>query len=395
MTNQGSIVLFKSELDVLNLFSEELKKGFISVGYEIYEFDLNDCVKSLGLLYEYIAEKRVVAMVGFNLSVFGLKTPSGINVWETLGIRCINILVDHPYWYHEIISNMPGDGIILSIDRNHMKYVSRYYPEIPICGFLPHGGTISDEVSKNGLKEIKDRSIDVLYAGSLNADYGNIKRPDFSNLTFDGDKIYDKALEYLLKNTSQTVEYAVEKVLDQENIVLDEEAKRVFISSCRSLESILGTHFRVGLLEGIAKAGIKLTIYGSNWEKCEWVNLPNVSYGGRISPKEVLNKMADSKIVLNSMPWFKDGSHERIFNGMLNGAVVATENNPYLSEINDNENIILFNTGDTDFPERIKELLADAVSLQRVSDKAVVEAREIHTWQQRAREIHFDLLKML
>ena len=31
----------------------------------------------------------------------------------------------------------------------------------------------------------------------------------------------------------------------------------------------------------------------------------------------MIDVMNDSKIVLNTMTWFKDGTHDRVFNGML------------------------------------------------------------------------------
>lgn len=58
------IVLFKGELDTLNLFSAQLKKGFEELGeYEIYEFDLRDMIKGLGGLYTLLQEGPITAMI--------------------------------------------------------------------------------------------------------------------------------------------------------------------------------------------------------------------------------------------------------------------------------------------------------------------------------------------
>ena len=105
------IVLFKGELDTLNLFSEQLKKGFEELGgYEIYEFDLRDMIKGLGGLYTLLQDGPITAMIAFNNAFYGMTLPSGVNVCEQLQIPCVNILVDHPYWYPHILQKPPPWG---------------------------------------------------------------------------------------------------------------------------------------------------------------------------------------------------------------------------------------------------------------------------------------------
>ena len=105
-----TIVLFKTDLPTLNLFSRELAEGFKEEGYDIFWFDITDSINAMSKLYNYMESHTIAAMVGFNSNVFGIKTPSGASVWETLGIPTINILVDNPFWYHKILSSAPGNG---------------------------------------------------------------------------------------------------------------------------------------------------------------------------------------------------------------------------------------------------------------------------------------------
>ena len=153
-----TIVLFKTDLPTVDLFSRELAIGFEEEGYDIFWFDIVDTIKSMSDLYQYMEGHTIAAMVGINSNVFGLKTPSGANVWETLSIPTINILVDNPFWYHKIISTTPSNGAILCIDRNHMNFVQRFYPHITITGFLPHGGSRPE----GSYRLLKDRSIPVI-----------------------------------------------------------------------------------------------------------------------------------------------------------------------------------------------------------------------------------------
>lgn len=391
MEKTGTLVLFHCELDTLDLFSEQLKQGFQALGYDIFEFDLQQSALHLGLLYDLIKKGTVKAMIGFNLPFFCMQLPSGINMWEALSIPCINILVDHPYWYHNILMRTPRTGIILSIDRNHSQYIERFYPHIPCTGFLPHGGTPADHEPK----PIANRKIDVLYAGSLYAAYAETQKPNFARFDFPAEKICEESIEQLLAHPHATIESVVEDRLLASGIALPNEQLRQFISSCVYIERVVSSHYREKIVGSVARSGVSLALYGEGWSACDWIHLPNVRYGGRISPKAVLEKMEDSKIVLNTMPWFKDGSHERIFNAMLRGAVAVSESSLYFEENLPRDAWISFSL-DPDslaaLPQQITNLLNDAPKLQSMASAGYQLSAMEHTWQARARELHRDLL---
>ena len=70
--------------------------------------------------------------------------------------------MDHPFAHKKAMDMTPSTGIVLCPDRNQMKYVQRFYPQIGITGFIAHGGIETDlKVPK-----IQDRKIDVIYAGN-------------------------------------------------------------------------------------------------------------------------------------------------------------------------------------------------------------------------------------
>ena len=385
-----SIVMFMTDNDIVNVFSEQMRKRFEELGLDVFLFDISDSVNNLGRLYEYLSELHVIAMIGFNSNFFGLKTPGGANVWETLGIPCINILVDHPFWYHKILNNMGKNGMVLCIDRNHMSYVNRFYPNIPINGFLAHGGTRCEDYIP-----INNRKIPILYAGSYYADYADIQKTNLSIWDFDAKAIADDTTDYLLANPNNTIEAVLEKMLLDREIVLGDDRLRVFVSSCSYIERIVSSHFRNLILENAVESGEHLVLYGNGWDKCRWIHKSNVEYRGFVASGDILPLMGDTRIVLNSMPWFKDGSHERIFNGMINGCVVATDMNPYLYETLDKDAIIGFELNDNDLHslgKRISDCLSDKDKLSEMSLAARREG-EKHSWYARADEIYNDILQ--
>lgn len=388
------IVLFRGELDTINLFSSQLKKGFLELGeYEIFEVDLQDFQRSFKELYNFMQGEPVTAMVGFNSAFFGMKLPSGGNMCEQLQIPCVNILVDHPYWYPEILEQMPQNGIVLCVDKRHMNYVNRFYTNISMNGFLPHGGT----PMKRNPKPVANRKCDVLYAGSLYADYVALQKPDFSVFDFEAEQICEETIELLIQHPEYSIEYVLENTLKKHDVFMNDHMLSQFISSCVYIERIVSSYYREKILATVANAGISLDLYGSGWEKCDWIKLSNVNYHGMVSPHIVLEKMEDAKIVLNTMPWFKEGSHERVFNGMLRGAVVCSEKSTYLEETLPSDTWLKFDLSESslgNLPTKIKTLLEDEEKMQEIATAGYRLAASRHTWQIRAKELHEDLFSL-
>lgn len=55
------------------------------------EFDTNEMQRSLGLLSEYVRQP-VTAVITFNNLGFNMELVPEKNIWDELGIWCINIL---------------------------------------------------------------------------------------------------------------------------------------------------------------------------------------------------------------------------------------------------------------------------------------------------------------
>ena len=102
------------------------------------------------------------------------------------------------------------------------------------------------------------------------------------------------------------------------------------------------------------------------------------------------------------MTWFKDGTHDRVFNGMLAGAVALSDSSVYMKEEfcgdidNPDAELVMFELDEIDaLPQTVKELLANPKRMQQIADRGREKALPGHTWQVRARELHEDLLTLL
>lgn len=134
----------------------------------------------------------------------------------------------------------------------------------------------------------------------------------------------------------------------------------------------------------LAESGITVTVFGTGWDRCEWEH-PKLVYGGEIPPRQILEMMNQSRVVLNTMTWFKRGAHDRIFNGMLAGAAVASDTSEYIQEhFPDGRELQVFSLKEIyRLPEMVKALLDHTDDTQQMADCGYRAAAEHHTWKNR------------
>ena len=115
----------------------------------------------------------------------------------------------------------------------------------------------------------------------------------------------------------------------------------------------------------------------------------NVTVHPPVMFKEGLEILKRSKIILNSTPYFRDGSHERVFYGLASGCVAFTGESRYLHEQFDDGQGILFyqsmNRGDVN--TRIDELLAHEKTREEMAAEGQQIVMQKHTWDQRVEDL--------
>lgn len=385
------VILMTGLYDTLDIFTYELKYEFINMGLEVMEFNTKDMKESLYSLMKFI-EKPVNAVVTFNNLGFNMELKKGENIWESLGIPCINILMDHPMFHKNALDAAPDNAIVICPDRNHMKFVQRFYPDIQIAGFLPHGG----KEKRLQYKPIKDRTIDVLYAGGISYKFIEQIKPDVKEFLFDIELIAKQSYDELLIHPYRTTEEVIEEKLLENGIKLNDKQLLYVIEKLRYVDMLAVSYYREKVIKTLVESGIKVTLYGTGWEVCDWIDNENLDYRGRIAADDVIDVMNDSKIVLNTMTWFKDGTHDRVFNGMLAKAVAVTDSSIYMKENFSDDELIMFELEEiNDLPAKIKDLLNNDNKMQFIAEKGYDTALKNHTWKVRAHELYDDLISQL
>ena len=389
MKTRQIIIFFKGIYDTLDLFSEQLQTAFASMDCESFIYDAREQEKSKAALLAILAEKKGnAAVVTFNNMGYNLEQ-DGVNVWERYEVPYIDILMDHPFHFERPLKEMPSTAIVLCTDRNHVKYIRRYYKNIPRTDFLPHAGV---ELGRKH-KPLKERKIDVLYAGALPIFTVAKMIPSLDEMYgLDLRDMMQEVLRELIIHPDKTTEQAIEEYVYAnrytENELSEEELRHVIVRM-RFLDSYATSFFREQAVRSLVESGIKVTAFGVGWDQCEWSRNPYLHYGGKVLAPEILPLMNDAKIVLNTMTWFKAGAHDRVFNGMLAGAAVVTDDSTYLRhECTDGKELVMFKRNEVaTIPDRVCDLFGHMEQAQEMADRGLAFARANHMWKNRAEYI--------
>lgn len=354
-------------------------------------------------------EETLDGVITFNNLGYNLGEDKGGNLWDTLGIPYINILMDHPFHYDRALKKAPQNSIVCCIDKNHVSYIKTFYPNIQKCCFLPHAGC------QNALQKIQKenadshgRDLDVVYAGALSRFLIEQLIPDFDEIReFDGAAFSKEALQKLIQNPWKTTEQVIYETLVQKQVFPDifdqtktgalvkkEEAcltendrERLcrYMNQFRFLDGFATSYYREQSVRILVENKIPVHVLGLGWEKCDWTDNPYFIHEGKTEAKEVLPYMQRAKIVLNTETWFKAGAHDRIFNGMLCDAAVVSDTSSYLNEtfITGKEMELFSLTAMEKLPAMVQNLLQDETRRKEVAENGKKAAEKAHTWKNR------------
>lgn len=209
----------------------------------------------------------------------------------------------------------------------------------------------------------------------------------------------DDIVEHILNKDYINLAVAADEVLTFKSIYLSHELSNQLIKLLPFVDKYVRAYRRKIGLQILAKAGIKIEIYGSNWENFNLETSNNIRIHPPINFLELLHLMQQSKIVLNIDPNFSMGGHERVFSAMLNAAVAVTNMNGFYSkEFIDGKEIVLYSWSKLDeLPEKIMQVLSDRAIFESIRLGGQQKAETYHTWTERAKQIleFVDLYKSL
>lgn len=384
------VMFFVGDIETQGYFSLQLADAMKQMGHDIFIFDLSKPWASTQKFFRDFFEKGNTVLINFNFHGMSgedyFLDENGRSMWEALEIPSYNIVVDHPMYYHHFLEKVPPNYHHISIDRNHEKYMRRFFPEIENGPFLPLAGTQLYPDRTN--VPIVCRKYDVIMVGNYcipQTFEKYITRIDDEYTAF-----YYGMIDELFAKPWRTVEDVAEEHLRRELGEVPEEELKKAMASLTFIDLYVRYTFRGRAVQELADAGIKVHVFGDGWDRLECKHPENLLLMNNLDSEGCLKKLRQTKLSLNVMPWFKDGAHDRIFNTMLNGAVCLTDSSRYLDDIlEDQKNSAVYSLSEMDkLPEIAEALLADTDRMQEIADAGYAVSTSKHTWAHRAETLH-------
>lgn len=406
------IVMMEGGVETLSYFSHQMAGEFQKLGYAVFFYDLKQEESSAGKLRKFIRPRETV-LVTFNFQ--GLEKEAGVYregigyLWDTYHIPCYNIAADHPYFYDDRLKDLPEKYRHISIDRRQKAYFEEFYPEYVSRGFLPLAGTglrQGEDEAKTGKAGAQGAAVETGETGAQGAAeqaascYDVILTGNYTKLSFFEPYInwineeyaafYQGIIDDLLEHPACTVEEVALAHCEREMGKEPNDQLRIALHKMIFIDLYVRNYWRGKAVRTLVNAGIPVHVVGKGWEELEDVRQPEcLKLHPQTDSVTCLGMLADAKVSLNVMPWFKDGAHDRVFNSILNGAVCVTDPSRYLEEeLHEGEGVCYVALQDMDaLPEKVKDLLQDDSGRNEIvrRGRAIVEQK--HTWAERAKTL--------
>ena len=381
------IILFYSGIESFNYFTDEIHKELHFSGHETFILDLRNANDTPGHsikdLYKF-AKSPVDAAIGYDqMPVTG---SAYVELWNELQIPVISIFVDPPFRFGDYNRILPKSYLRFCCDIEHVTWCRRFCSDtIRNVYFLPHGATVPD----NEPPTFENKKYDILFSATYYKPENYIKviREKYSGAV---QKLLLYAVDFMRANASSSFPTAIDRILSYEDYNADDLTRLSVMESGEEADWYIRMYYREKVINSVLESGRDLHVLGRGWENYPQYAHPHFHHiSDRISFADSLDIMADARINLNVMPWFKDGTHERVFNTLLRHSIPLTDSSTYLKENFINRNSIYYYelTKLNMIPEIIDDILKDPIKAKLLILNGISIVNENYTWDKIVKNI--------
>lgn len=383
------ILLIKghSASEVLRLAMDRLAGGFCERRETVKIFDLNDGIETdaeKAALFQEITSNDNKLIVSMQALLFDAEY-EGKSLADYALCPVLGWIFDHPADHCRRLLLPKGGNIhIACVDNYHVKLIERFFPNIKYVHFLPHEGFIN----KADHKSWAEREIEILFAGN----YQDYQRSLSSLESMDDSlqEIKNMLLQKTIAQMETPYEINLEKCLQEMGIVYDSALFINLLEVMYPVYHVIYEKSRYDCMLTLLEAGFRVTVCGNGWEMLaarypeNLLVLQNKTY----LIEDVIQLMGNAKFVLNTVPAFRAGAHERIFTAMLAGAVCVTDENEYLRGILSEEEVLFYSIDELGLlPQRIREIEETPQTAVQMVERSYKKACGFHTWEHAAGKI--------
>lgn len=296
-------------------------------------------------------------------------------------------LCDPPPGLRERLEKADDRTIVFGCDKNFCNYMDQYFPMIKHTKFIPLSGSFCTEYVP-----YEERSIDILFTGSYD-DPEEWKMQAYLDIGNQGvlKAFLNDMLDDIIINPQYTLWECLKRNLLKYQITVNEREFDELATDFMAVDFYARFYYRDKLIRTLLEAGLQIHVFGIGWEKFHSDYKYNliIHEGGTYAARKAL---ADAKISLNIMPWFKDAFQERIASAMLSKAVAVTDESKYiLNNFENDKEMIIFSLKSLDLlAVRIKHLLEYPQAASEIAENGYKKVQN-HTWYHRV----YDMMRAI
>jgi hypothetical protein len=381
------VILYKvqSQYGALRVHIDQLAKAFNDMGHEAVIVDFMDD-KPIDKLEK---ELRTGCNFIFALNAIASELKVGSkSIYDVLNVPYITLLVDHPCYHIERLSNNIEKYVVACLDKSHLKFMSQNFDEnrFRVTCFMPPAGNCAEGTDDGDIQEYeKNRDISLLFTGSFRGLPVKGWIADNTAVRSIAEDVCDYALSLEYTDIGEAYDYVMVHRGLSFSPEQDRKIRRYIV---QKVDGYIAALHRYKFLNTLANAGMPVNIYGNGWDEIvkQWKSFTFNETGSVANTIKLLRR---TRFSLNTNNNFASGGHERVFNSMLNGACVVSDTSRfYEEEFNNNKDIIMFKWSELEkLPARINSLINDTEKQWSIAQAGKAIAQERHKWENRVETI--------
>lgn len=339
------IVLFYTDTESFNYFTDQLNQELQLRGHETFIWDLmNPPTESPHSHTNFMAFASAKIDMAICFDGMCIRNDTIIDVWDAWDTVVVDILMDPPLRFHPTLKKHPKNYYLFCCDYDHVDYVEKYFKnDVSHVSFMPHVGTIPPQ--ETAIIPYAERKYDILFSATYYSPQSKLAEMEqiFAENN-DMQQFYHLMYNNMIENSGLTTEQAVFLTLQQTGLSVPDDALITIFRCSEFVDWAIRMYQRGQVVSILAESGLELYLLGRGWENHSSVKYPNVhQISDRVPYEQTLTAMADAKINLNVFPWFKSGTHDRIFNTLLQHSLPLTDSSKWVDRhFTDGQDIVLY-----------------------------------------------------